>query len=260
MVTTLSGLIYYTYRVTFPAPENCKACHFIAPYYKKWQASAHNKVPCLKCHEYTPIKAIAGQFLYLAGGFNPRPITNVPDENCLQSGCHEKRLVESKVIFTKLGISFDHKKHFVEMKRDIKLHCRSCHSDIAQGEHLKVSMSVCFFCHFKTWLHDKTIDSCPSCHSAPKWPIAFKGKNFLHADALKAGYACKQCHVQITKGEGITPEEKCYFCHVDRVENYNDIKLIHDKHVTQLQIDCLWCHPKIEHGNIKMADDMPFLK
>jgi len=251
------GAFFYTAKVSFQNPKNCTACHFIVPYYKKWETSTHKMVPCLKCHEYTAERALAAQFMFLAGAYNPRPLTNVPDKNCLQAGCHDKRLVTSKVTFTKRGISFDHKPHFTEMKRGIKLHCRSCHSDIVQGEHLKVSLNVCYLCHFKGVAHDQAQTGCPSCHSAPTKPIAYKGKTFSHEAALKAGYKCNKCHVEITKGDGITSQDKCYFCHVDRTEKYSDVKLIHDKHVTAKQIDCLYCHSKIEHGKIKMAEKMP---
>lgn len=261
IIAVFGGVAFiYASKVAFPNPKNCTVCHFITPYYKKWETSKHNKVPCLKCHEYSQTRALAAQFMFLAGAYNPRPLTNVPDKNCLQSGCHDKRLVESKVLFTKRGINFDHKKHFGEMKRNIKLHCRSCHSDIVQGEHLKVSMNVCFLCHFKGMPHDQAFSGCPSCHSAPQKPIIVNGRNFSHDDALKAGLTCKQCHIEITKGDGITPIEKCYLCHVDREEKYGDVNLIHEKHVTQKQIDCLRCHSKIEHGKIKMADKIPFIK
>jgi len=160
-VIAMTGVFLYVNNAVFPSPQNCKVCHYMAPFYKKWETSTHNKVPCLKCHEYTLTAALAGQFRFLAGGYNPRPLTNIPDKNCLQSGCHDKRLVESKVIFTKRGINFDHKPHFTEMKRGIKLHCRSCHSDIVQGEHVKVSTNVCFLCHFKGVPHDKAVTGCP---------------------------------------------------------------------------------------------------
>jgi len=255
-VVVIGGFFYAT-KVSFQNPQNCTACHFVVPYYKKWETSTHKMVPCLKCHEYTPERALAAQFMFLAGAYNPRPLTNVPDKNCLQAGCHDKRLVTSKVTFTKRGISFDHKPHFTEMKRGIKLHCRSCHSDIVQGEHLKVSMNVCYLCHFKGVAHDQAQTGCPSCHAAPTKPVVYKGKTFSHEAALKAGYKCSKCHVEITKGDGLTPQDKCFFCHVDRTEKYSDVTLIHEKHVTQKQIDCLYCHPKIEHGKIKMAEKMP---
>ena len=259
-VVAMTGLFIYVNNVVFPSPKNCNVCHFITPYYKKWETSSHNKVPCLKCHDYSSIKALSGQFKFLAGTYNPRPLTNVPDKNCLQSGCHDKRLVESKVLFTKRGINFDHKTHFGEIKRGIKLHCRSCHSDIVQGEHVKVTMNVCYLCHFKGVAHNQAVTGCPSCHTSPKQPIVVKGKTFSHDEALKAGYKCDHCHIEITKGDGMTPKDKCYFCHIDRTEKFSDAKLIHETHVTKNQIDCLYCHHRIEHGKIGMAEKIPKLK
>jgi hypothetical protein len=246
----------YVRQVAFNDPQYCKSCHYIAPFYKKWETSTHNKVPCLKCHEYSMEKAVAGQFLFLAGSYNPRPLSNVPDKNCLQSGCHEKRLIESKVLFTKWNISFDHKPHFTETRRGMRLHCRSCHSDIVQGEHVKASKSVCYLCHFKGAPHDQAVTGCPTCHTAPKEDIMVSGRPFSHKAALKAGTKCSACHVEITRGEGAVPKDRCYFCHVDRGEKYGDIALIHEKHVVQRQVDCLWCHDRIEHGKIKMAKRM----
>jgi hypothetical protein len=255
-IAVVFGAYFFMRNVVFPSPQNCNVCHFITPFYEKWKTSTHNKVPCLKCHEYTLLKALAAQLRFLTGTYNPRPFTNVPDKSCLQSGCHDKRLIESKVIFTKWGINFDHKQHFTEMKRGIKLHCRSCHSDIVQGEHVKVSMKVCFLCHFKGVPHDQTITGCPSCHSSPKQSIVVNGKAFSHEDAKKAGYKCNHCHMEITRGDGITNKDQCYFCHVSRTEKYTDVKLLHEKHVTEKQIDCLWCHPRIEHGRIKVVENL----
>jgi len=259
-VVVMLGGFFAMNNYVFSSPKNCSICHYIAPYYKQWQTSTHNMVPCLKCHDYKLERAVAAQFLFLAGAYNPRPLTNVPDKNCLQSGCHDQRLVESKSVISKRGITFDHKPHFSEMKRGIKLHCRSCHSDIVQGDHMKVSLNVCYLCHFKGIAHDKAFTGCPSCHSAPKQTIAVAGKSFSHDDALKAGRQCSDCHLEITKGDGVTPKDKCYFCHIDRTEKYSDIALIHDKHVTQKQVDCLWCHEKIQHGKIKMASPIPAIK
>jgi hypothetical protein len=252
----IAGLRYGA-RKSFENPKTCTACHFIAPYYAKWETSTHNKVPCLKCHEYSVERALAGQMLFLAGAYNPRPLTRVPDQNCLQSGCHDRRLVTSKVTLTRRGITFDHKPHFTEMRRGINLHCRSCHSDIVQGEHLKVSMDVCYLCHFKGVAHDQSLTGCPSCHAAPAQAVSYQGKPFSHDQAAKAGHKCSRCHVEITRGDGLTPKDKCYFCHVDRVERYSDVQLIHDKHVGQKQIDCFYCHSRIQHGKIRMADDVP---
>jgi hypothetical protein len=244
-------------RVAFRSPATCNSCHFIEPYYKKWQTSSHNMVPCLKCHDYSPERALAGQFLFLAGAYNPRPLTRVPDANCMQGGCHDKRLAQAQVTLAKRGIAFDHSRHFGQERLGIKLHCRNCHSDIVQGEHLKVSLNVCYLCHFKGQPHDQARTGCPSCHSAPVKPVSYQGRGFDHAASLKAGHRCGECHVEITRGDGITPRDKCFFCHVDRAERYGEVNLIHARHVGEKQIDCLYCHPRIEHGKIKMADKMP---
>ena len=260
MAVIIGGIYIYVTTVVFPSPKNCIICHFIAPYYEQWETSSHSKVPCLKCHEYSPTSAVVGEFMLLAGKYNARPLTNVPDKNCLQSGCHDKRLLDSKVLYTKRGIIFDHKTHFSELKREITLHCRSCHSDIVQGSHIRVSMDVCFLCHFKEVSHDQAFTRCPSCHSAPKQPIVVMGKTFSHDDALKAGYKCNQCHTEVTRGDVMTPKEKCYFCHVERQKiMYVLVGFVHEKHVTEKQIDCLWCHPRIEHEKISMAEKIPLL-
>lgn len=257
-----TGLYVYSLKVVFPKPENCSICHFMAPYYAKWKTSTHNKVACLKCHDYDMTTALAAQFKFLARGAGSRPFSNVPDKNCLQAGCHDRRLLESKVTTSKMNISFDHfehKPHFTQMELGIQLLCRSCHSDILQGEHMKVSMKVCYLCHFKGVPHDQAFTGCPSCHTSPDKPITVAGKSFSHNKAVKAGLKCQQCHLAITRGEGITPKEKCFFCHVDRSEQYSNVQLIHAKHVTDKQIDCLWCHEVIEHGKIRMPEKIPNL-
>ena len=175
----------------------------------------------------------------------------------MKSGCHAKRLSVSRVTLEKSGIAFDHALHFGELRRGIKLHCRSCHSDIVQGEHVKVSKNVCYLCHFKGAKPGEAVTGCPSCHTAPKDAIKVDGRSFSHTAALKAGKKCGQCHIQITRGEGMTPRDKCFFCHLDRTEKYPDVKLLHARHVGDKQIDCLYCHSRIEHGKIRMAADIP---
>jgi len=252
------GSYYFIKNVTFQKPENCKVCHYMTPSYNKWAASTHSKVPCLKCHNYTPLDSVSSQVKFLADtyAYNRRPLTNVPDANCLQNGCHEKRLIESKVVCTKRQVQFDHKPHFMELKRGIKLHCRSCHSDIVQGEHVKASMKVCFLCHFMGAEKGGAFLGCGKCHSAPKGVISHKGRLFNHSDALNKGHNCAECHVEVESGTGIVPKEKCYFCHVERMDKYDDVDFVHRKHVTEKQIDCLFCHPIITHGKIRMSEDL----
>ncbi|HWR57822.1 MAG TPA: cytochrome c3 family protein [Thermodesulfovibrionales bacterium] len=261
----IAGGIIYTLTVAFPTPQNCVACHYMEPFYRQWEISTHKTVPCLKCHEYSAARALIGQVKLLTGKQSVLHLTNIPDKNCLQSGCHDKRLVDSKVTFTKEDrgkrtITLDHKTHFGVVIQSVKLHCRSCHSDMVQGSHADYNKEVCFLCHFKGALLTRAVASCPLCHSSPKRPLVVRGRPFVHDDALKAGYKCTHCHTKITRGDGVTPKDKCYSCHADRTDKYSDVKFIHDKHVDQKQINCLRCHPKIEHGQIGMLENIPLIK
>jgi hypothetical protein len=41
------GVVALSYgaRKSFENPKTCMACHFIAPYYAKWESSTHNMAP-----------------------------------------------------------------------------------------------------------------------------------------------------------------------------------------------------------------------
>ena len=87
------------------------------PYYKSWQESSHNDVPCIECH-FAPGfgSKIRGKMLglvqlakYVTKSEGPRPAAEVPDASCLRSGCHETRLLSGRVEYQ--GIHFDHAPH-----------------------------------------------------------------------------------------------------------------------------------------------------
>ncbi len=247
---------FFAKEVMVKNPAICASCHFIKPYYNKWERSTHNRVPCLKCHEYGPLNAFSGQLRFLAGTYNPRPLTNVPDSKCLQAGCHEMRLIESKANVTRWNIVFDHKPHFTEHRRGINLHCRSCHSDIVQGEHMKVSLNVCFLCHLNIRDSSEHRKRCTVCHREVKTKVRYRGKVFDHTGPMDQGYLCISCHVSVKVGDGSVPRERCFFCHVDRADKYKDAAFVHQQHVTKKQIDCFFCHQLVEHGNIRMEKNM----
>ena len=58
-----------------------------------------------------------------------------------------ERLLEGEIQFGR--IRFDHRNHLFGERRGMKLRCTSCHSQIVQGNHLAVTPSTCFLCHFK---------------------------------------------------------------------------------------------------------------
>jgi len=251
---------FFAKEVMIAKPAICKVCHFITPFYNKWERSTHNMVPCLKCHEYGPLNAFSGQLRFIAGTYNPRPLTNVPDAKCLQSGCHDRRLIESKVNISRWNIVFDHRPHFTGQVRGINLHCRSCHSDIVQGEHMKVSMNVCFLCHLNMKEAVDQKGRCTVCHSELKRTVRYGGMLFNHLKAVGNGYSCERCHVSVKIGDGGVPKEKCFFCHINRTEKYRDVSFVHRQHVTRKQIDCFFCHNFVEHGSGRLAKDIERLK
>lgn len=244
---------FFLREVMVSTPSICRSCHFIEPFYNKWERSTHHMVPCLKCHEYGPLKAVASQFRFLLGTYNPRPLANVPDGKCLQDGCHERRLIESTVNLTRWNIVFDHKPHFAGQPGGIRLHCRSCHSDIVQGEHMKVSINVCFLCHLVSKDDTSGEDRCRICHREVRKTVRYRGRLLNHWGPVQKGVACMSCHVSVLIGTGTVPQEKCFFCHIDRGTRYGDSAFVHRQHVTLKQIDCFFCHKFVEHGDIKLS-------
>ena len=36
-VIAMTGVFLYVNNAVFPSPQNCKVCHYMAPFYKKWR-------------------------------------------------------------------------------------------------------------------------------------------------------------------------------------------------------------------------------
>jgi nitrate/TMAO reductase-like tetraheme cytochrome c subunit len=237
-------------------PEFCKLCHFMDPYYDSWKASTHNMVPCVECH-YPPgvekelkgkVQALTSVVQYFTGTYGKgRPWVEISDNSCLREGCHNQRLLLGKENFG--NILFDHTPHLTEMRRGKRLRCTSCHSQIVQGEHMTVTKSTCFLCHFKRVPGEKTLDDCNMCHGAPLSPVKYLGVKFDHSEALKRGVECRNCHMHVTQGNGEVSMDRCFSCHTEpeKLEKYKDALLLHDNHVTKHKVDCLRCHDEIRH-------------
>ncbi|HLA41376.1 MAG TPA: NapC/NirT family cytochrome c, partial [Candidatus Glassbacteria bacterium] len=166
------GSMEFTSRSDF-----CNTCHYMEPFYLAWKNSSHRDVNCIVCH-YPPgilstfegkVKGLEQLFKYATQSYRrSKPWAEITDASCLREGCHETRLLEGKVKF-KEEITFDHKPHLTELRRGKKLRCTSCHSQIVQGEHISVTASTCFLCHFKG-LDSEAQPSCTHCHEAPMQP------------------------------------------------------------------------------------------
>lgn len=239
----------------------CAACHYMKPFFQSWETSSHSQFECSACH-YPPSGGIRSKLrkkiegLVMVGRYwtklyvKAKPWAEIRDENCLMGGCHDKRLLEGQVQFNK--VVFDHKVHFEDLKRGKQLQCTSCHSQIVQGEHITVTESSCFICHFKESEHYSQIDDCSHCHTKETLTNEDTSR-YNHTLVFDNGFTCDKCHSQTIIGDGNVPRENCYKCHWerDRLEQYDDTDLMHSRHIYENKIECNQCHMEIQHKIIK---------
>ncbi|MFP4082549.1 MAG: cytochrome c3 family protein [Candidatus Aminicenantes bacterium] len=237
----------------------CSTCHYMKPFYQSWKTSSHSHIECNTCH-YPPgvrskLRAKVEGLLQLGRYWTKlylksKPWAEIPDESCLRQGCHEKRLLEGRVKFKK--VVFDHKIHLTDLQRGKRLRCTSCHSQIVQGEHITVTESTCFICHFKKSEHFPRISDCSHCHHKEDL-ISEKTSRFNHSVVFSNGFSCDKCHSHIIVGDGDVPRENCYKCHweTDRLNKYHNTDLMHSTHITDNKIECNLCHLEIQHKIVK---------
>jgi nitrate/TMAO reductase-like tetraheme cytochrome c subunit len=262
----IASMVLFTGFVKFStSPTFCGTCHIMKPFYNAWKTSKHNMVSCVDCH-YPPgfteklegkIAAISQVVKYVTRTYGTKPYAEIEDASCLREGCHEKRLLQGKVVF-KRGIIFDHVDHLTGLTRGKKLKCTSCHSQIVVGNHISVTEETCFLCHFKNIdLNNpdsippelKKMSSCTNCHAPPKGDIKIDGQTFNHADFISKGVNCLKCHSEVVQGKGEVPQERCYNCHnkPEIFSKYNDDVFLHKTHVTEHKVECSLCHQEIKH-------------
>jgi len=236
----------------------CAVCHYMKTFYESWKTSSHSSVECNTCH-YPPglrskLRAKMEGLVQVARYWSKlyvksKPWAEIPDESCLRPGCHDKRLLEGQVKFK--SVAFDHKVHFSDLKRGKTLRCTTCHSQIVQGEHITVTESSCFICHFKKSDVNPDAAKCSYCHRPEALTAA--AARFNHAVVFQKDFSCDKCHNQVVVGDGAVPRENCYKCHFERerLEKYGETDLIHSTHITANKIECTQCHLAIQHKIIK---------
>ncbi|MFC1614528.1 cytochrome c3 family protein [Gemmatimonadota bacterium] len=241
--------------------EFCNTCHYMEPFYQAWKTSTHSDVSCVTCH-YPPgilstfegkVKGMEQLFKYATQSYRrSKPWAEIPDASCLRSGCHDKRLLQGRVKF-KEEIIFDHTPHLSGLRRGKQLRCTSCHSQIVQGEHIAVTASTCFLCHFKG-KDAEASPSCLKCHEAPV-QTAQRQVSYDHRLIVQRKIACLKCHGEMVVGDGAVPLENCMDCHFeqDRLKRYQDTEFIHDKHIAQHKVECQRCHLQIQHKSVSRS-------
>jgi nitrate/TMAO reductase-like tetraheme cytochrome c subunit len=239
-------------------PGFCKSCHVMEPYFKAWETSSHNHITCTECHiqpglrgtvhaKFTALSMVAN---YATGVYKrSKPWAEVEDAACLREGCHESRLLASTEKFH--GVVFDHKPHLEKPRRDRQLRCTSCHAQIVQGEHITVTETTCFLCHFKPDTTGKWSDlaRCTHCHNPPQGAAA-ADTSFDHTNVLARKVECTSCHATNVVGDGFVSKDRCNSCHAEKahIEKYSDRDFVHHKHVTEHKVECTQCHTAIRHG------------
>jgi nitrate/TMAO reductase-like tetraheme cytochrome c subunit len=236
----------------------CSSCHYMKPFFESWKASTHKDVECRVCHYPPGVKSYLRtkiEGLVMVGRYwtklyvKAKPWAEIQDESCLRPGCHDRRLLEGRVAFGK--IVFDHRAHFEDLKRGKTLRCTSCHSQIVQGEHITVTATSCFLCHFKDKDAGTLASECAVCHRQDEMLAA--QERFDHTAVYAEGYRCDKCHVRVVSGQGEVPRETCDRCHFEkeRLEKLGETDLVHRTHITVNKIECDQCHRGIEHRIVR---------
>lgn len=256
LLLLLVGSVSYTSKPSF-----CNTCHYMAPFYEGWQQSAHKDVECTVCH-FEPglagtmrgkIEGLLQVAKYVTNAHKrTKPWAEISDASCLRSGCHVERLLEGGVRF-KEGIMFDHGPHLSELRRGKNLRCTSCHSQIVQGDHITVTETTCFLCHFKNESAGIGLAECTLCHKQENFLEIQDQIKYNHAEVFEKGYDCLQCHTNTVVGDGAVHLERCYDCHFEpeRLERVNDGDFLHQMHITEHKIECVQCHLTIQHKIVK---------
>jgi hypothetical protein len=239
----------------------CGLCHNMTVYVDSWKHSSHRTVPCIDCH-YKPgfMNHLKGKWkdgqlslAYFITGKSPtRPHAEVDDASCLQSGCHKREDIKKPQAFK--NVVFNHEQHLGRMKRDKELRCTTCHSQIVQGAHMKVTDVECYICHFyKTKGQKEYITGCGSCHFEARGDIEVSPEfTFNHKIYIQRGIKCQQCHTNVIQGDGHIAENACLQCHNKReiLEAKYTAAFLHKKHVTDHKVECFFCHSAIKHKTI----------
>jgi len=231
-------------------PQFCGACHYMDDYIESWEHSSHKDVKCVECHYEPGVKAIAlGKIdgllqmaKYMTHTYSSRPAAEISDKSCLREGCHDKMNKEAPVMLSR-DIAFRHSKHIGHKVKLHNLNCATCHSQATENEHLSVSRSTCFICHFNKKKIEYT--DCRLCHNQPDETAA------IHKDMFEMGKDddCLGCHEDVFQDAPRSIRENCFSCHTKRdARRQVPIEELHQNHVTKHNVECFQCHVDILHG------------
>ena len=151
------------------------SCHEMEPYYRTWQASAHARFDCVRCHippgpwnyAKTKLFGLRELWVHLAGQVEkPIAVTRqIPDEVC--TGCHPADDLDPPIRLAKWTGDFTHLGH-AALSRCIDCHARVVHPDIPGVPAAPPQeMKTCLSCHDAG---SRPNDDCSSCHPVAPHP------------------------------------------------------------------------------------------
>lgn len=265
------GYSFYEYSNT---PEFCSSCHIMEPYITAWEESNHAEFGCVDCH-ISPregakweakFQGMMQAIKYLTRSYASKPYAEIEDASCLRSGCHQDRLVEEhSTAEFKNHVAFDHRPHLTDERRGKQLRCTSCHAQIVVGNHMEVTTTTCYLCHFReSDKHDVAqLSDCRTCHKLlpdydvehevidPHDPnVVLDTVTFNHLDYEDKPVDCTSCHAGMIQGKGPARQDRCLVCHNDPVhlQRFDETEFIHDNHITEHNVTCERCHDAIKHN------------
>ncbi len=204
ILLSVVGLLLLTYAVAFSVaynPNVCGACHQIAPAYKTWKDTAHERFTCANCHatagygkRFVAAFDLTRYFYRHITGSYARPVHvsgAIKNDICLQ--CH----VSWREVSPAGDLIVPHERHFVELETP----CNTCHSRVAHGYDLRgefttrPSMERCLRCHDD----EKAPRECKRCHTEKPIPDNHKVAGWFEGhgelDIGQGGEVdCGECH------------------------------------------------------------------
>jgi hypothetical protein len=100
-------------------------------------------------------------------------------------------------------------------------------------DHVTVTQSTCYLCHFKDRPAGEPIAGCTGCHSSPPRVTSPSGFVVDHPKYVEELTSCISCHEDVTVGSGAAERDRCFTCHnqPERLRRFDDVTLMHRVHI-----------------------------
>ncbi|MHB1404931.1 MAG: cytochrome c3 family protein [Desulfitobacteriaceae bacterium] len=273
-------------------PSFCGSCHEMNPEYATWQASAHDKIACVKCHiepgimplVKDKVEALNQVFEHVTKRYYLPLEIKKPIPNSVCESCH----TEARTITPSGDIKIPHDKHLAQ-----GIACVTCHSGVAHGtiserqvtidgnferwnstlgrqnmvsSFRTLDMNQCLECHKER----KAPQECKTCHTkivpppshqTPAWV-----QNGVHGqEAFQSTTQCNKCHNNtlafnaVHRSDPVTEYARsntlCVTCHLKKPASHNVSWVAqHGNPASKNERSCLVCH---ESATVKKTDNAP---